>query len=430
LVSTKISITGLGHEGEGVGRVDGIATFIPGALPGETVLVNIKEKKKSFQRGSLEEILEPSPERIAAPCQVYEECGGCQLQHLDYNASLVWKKQRVEDALERIGKLSGVTVKPVLGMQEQWRYRNKVQLQAGEINGKLELGYYSKKSNRLVPFTDCLLISPLFNSIRAYLVNFFNENRITKANLEQVIIRYSPQTMEVMLGLVGTLPKLPWESVKKEFSQIKSIVAVNPKSRGVQVLLGAGTIRDQVFGNQFTLSLQSFSQVNPTQTEVLYAKTLEYAGLTGTEAVVDAYCGIGTITLALARRAKSAIGIEVVAQAVRDARENAKLNNINNVEFYAAPTEKILPELAEKGLKADVVVLDPPRSGCEKVALEAIVSINPKRIVYVSCDPATLARDLGFLQERGYRTLEVQPVDMFPWTAHVETVVLLKRKHS
>jgi 23S rRNA (uracil1939-C5)-methyltransferase len=248
--------------------------------------------------------------------------------------------------------------------------------------------------------------------------------------LEQVIIRYSPQTMEVMLGSVGTLPKLPWESVKKEFPEIKSILTVNPKSRGVHVLLGAGTIRDQVFGNQFTLSLQSFSQVNPTQTEVLYAKTLEYAGLTGTEAVVDAYCGIGTITLALARRAKSAIGIEVVAQAVRDARENAKLNNINNVEFYAAPTEKILPELAEKGLKADVVVLDPPRSGCEKVALEAIVSINPKRIVYVSCDPATLARDLGFLQERGYRTLEVQPVDMFPWTAHVETVVLLKRKHS
>lgn len=421
----KLVITGLGHEGEGVGRVDGKATFVPGALPGETVLADIVEKKKTFQRGLLVEVLERSRERIDAPCSVFEDCGGCQLQHLKYKAALDWKRTRVEDALRRIGKLDVVDVKPVLGMDSPWRYRNKVQLQAGQLEGKLTLGYYSHKTKRLVPFTDCLLIPTMFNNIRNYLVDFLNGHKVTPCRLQQVVIRYSPVTGELMAGFIGELPSLPWEQVLLDLPNIKSLVMFCPDTGKVRLLAGKETIQDWIFGSEFSLSFPSFVQINPDQTRVLYTKVLEYAGLTGQETVIDAYCGIGTITLALARSAQRAIGVEISQQAVRDARENARANGINNAGFHAAPAEKILPQLAAGGVKADVIVVDPPRKGCEQAALDAIVRMGPRRIVYVSCDPATLARDLCRLQDAGYPTLEVQPVDMFPWTAHVECIIMM-----
>lgn len=404
-----------------------MATFIPGALPGETVLAEIVQKKKSFQRGLLTEVLKPASDRIDAPCSVFEDCGGCQLQHLNYNASLAWKQSRVVGVLERIGKLPGVKVHPVLGMAEPWRYRNKVQLQGGRAGGKAALGYFSSKTNRLVPFADCLLLPQVFNRLKDYVQEFLHSNW-PGMRAKQVVIRRSAATGEVMLGVVGECPPLPWEDILNRFPQVKSIVVVDPAARQTRLVAGKSKIHDTIFGNHFMLSFQSFTQVNPTQTEVLYAKALEYAGLTGNQTVADVYCGIGTITLALAAQARKAVGVEIIQQAVLDARENARRNGVDNVEFYAGPAELVLPRLAAEGLRADVAVVDPPRAGCEQAALEAIVEMGPRRIVYVSCDPATLARDLAWLKERGYDPVEVQPVDMFPWTAHVETVVLIERK--
>ncbi len=423
----EVEITGLGHEGEGVGRAAGIVTFVPGALPGERVLAEIVERKKSFQRCRLAEVLRSSPKRINPPCSVFTECGGCQLQHLSYEASLDWKRGRVEDTLLRIGKLEGVKVNPVLGMENPWRYRNKVQLQAGTVDGKMALGYYSHKTRRLVRFSDCLLVPPVFNQLRDYLEEFLACQGVEPARLEQVVLRYSPATGEVMTGFVGELLNAQWGEILRDFPQVRSLVIADPKTGRVRVGAGGSEIRDEIFDRDFSLSFQSFVQVNPVQTEVLYQKALEYAGLTGIETVVDAYCGIGSITLALARAAKQVIGVEVAEQAVRDARKNARLNGVENVSFYASPAEEILPRLAAEGQKASVVVVDPPRRGCEEEALRAIVEMGPERIVYVSCDPATLARDLARLRLAGYQALEVQPVDMFPWTVHVETVTLLQK---
>ena len=425
----EVEITGLGHEGEGVGRAAGIVTFVPGALPGESTLAEIIERKKNFQRCRLVEVLRPSVQRAVPPCSVFGECGGCQLQHMSYQASLDWKRLRVQDTLSRIGKLGGVKVNPVLGMEDPWRYRNKVQLQAGILDGKTVLGYHSHKTRRLVRFDDCLLIPPLFNQLRGYLEGFLARH-IEPGKLEQVVLRYSPASGEVMAGLVGDLPDAPWGEIPRDFAQVKSVVIADPKTGKVKVGAGGSEIRDQIYGRDFTLSFHSFVQVNPVQTEVLYQKALEYAGLTGTETVVDAYCGIGTITLALARAAKEVIGVEVSDQAVQDARENARLNRVENAVFYASPAEEVLPRLAAEGQKASVVVVDPPRRGCEEEALRAVVEMGPERIIYVSCDPATLARDLARLQLADYQALEVQPVDMFPWTAHVESIIMMTNSGS
>ena len=420
----EVEITGLGHEGEGVGRAAGIVTFVAGALPGETALAEVVERKKSFQRCRLVKVLRPSAQRATPPCSVFAECGGCQVQHMSYEDTLEWKRLRVDDTLQRIGKLEGVKVNPVLGMENPWRYRNKVQLQAGILDGKTVLGYYSHKTRRLVRFSDCLLVPPLFNQLRDFLEGFLARH-IKPGKLEHVVLRYSPVSGEVMAGFVGDLPDAPWGEIPRDFAQVKSVVIADPKSGRVRVGAGSSEIRDQIYGRDFTLSFHSFVQVNPAQTWVLYQKALEHAGLTGAERVVDAYCGIGTITLALAGAAKEVIGVEVSEQAVQDARENARLNRVENAVFYASPAEEILPRLAAEGQRASVVVVDPPRRGCEEEALRAIVEMGPERIVYVSCDPATLARDLARLQPEGYWPSEVQPMDMFPWTAHVESIIMM-----
>lgn len=255
----EVLITGLGHEGEGVGRLEGIATFVPGALPGEIVEIEVTEKKKNFQRGLLKRVVNPSPARIDAPCSVFEECGGCQLQHMSYDASLAWKRKRVEDVLQRIGKLTGVKVQPVLGMDNPWRYRNKAQLQVGPG----DLGYFSSKTNRLVPFDDCLLLPALFNEIKNSMVEFLGQEGHYP---QQVVFRYSSTEDEVMLGIVGQSPDLCWDRFLRKFSQIKSVVKLNPHSGEVKVLAGKSKIRDRIFGHDFMLSFQSFTQVNTLQT--------------------------------------------------------------------------------------------------------------------------------------------------------------------
>lgn len=444
----ELNIHGYGHEGEGVGRYRDFTVFVNGALQGEMVRVKISEVKKNFARGVLLEVVQPIPERTSPPCPAYRECGGCQLQHLNYPAQLAMKRQRVVDALERIGGLSGVKVQPVLGMNEPWYYRNKVQYPVGMAeDGTITLGFYRQGTHQIVPFAGCLLqpkdmnriVGGILSLIKEYGVPAYNEQSGTGL-LRHVLVRKGFGTGEVMVVLVTNGDNFPQgreiaRKIAEDFVEIKSIVQNINTSRGnvilgqeTRLLWGQETIVDELDGLRFKISPRSFFQVNPDQTRVLYGKAVEYAKLTGGETVVDAYCGVGSLTLFLARKAKRVFGIEVVPEAIRDAHENAAANQLTNTEFLVGETEKVLPELVAEGIRFDVGVVDPPRSGCERAVLESFAANGVGRIVYVSCNPSTLARDLKVLTELGYETREVQPVDMFPQTYHVESVCLIERK--
>lgn len=451
----EAQIIGIGHEGEGVGRVDGFTLFVPGALPGERVRVQVGKLKKQFGYARLVEVLERSAERVEPPCPVYDNCGGCQLQHLDYAAQLRWKRQTVVDSLERIGKLrmDAVTVHPTLGMDEPWRYRNKAQVpvgpdagaSAGEDGGAgLVTGFYALGSHRIVD-TEACLIQPERSNAAVQAVRriagelgiaAYDEERRSGV-LRHVVVRIGAATGELMIVLVTASDRLPHRdelcrrlaaampgvsSICQNVNAARTQVVFGEQTR---VLWGSDVIHDEIGGVRFAISARSFYQVNPAQTEVLYGKALEYAALTGEESVIDAYCGIGTISLFLARRARRVYGVEIVPEAVADARRNAALNGIGNVEFAVGAAETVMPRWREQGIAADVIVVDPPRKGCDPALLDTIVRMRPQRVVYVSCNPATLARDLRVLEDGGYRLVEVQPVDMFPWTAHVEAASLL-----
>jgi 23S rRNA (uracil1939-C5)-methyltransferase len=446
----ELPVHGYGHEGEGVGRYRDFTLFIPGALQGEVVRVRITEVKKNFARGVLTEVIQPIPERIQPLCSTAAECGGCQLQHLNYAAQLGMKRQRVVDAIERIGGLAGVTVHPVAGMAEPWHYRNKVQYPVGRAaDGTVAMGFYRQGTHQIVPMDGCLLQTEVINRIAAVLQKLIAEYQIPvydektgRGLLRHVLIRQGFTSGEVMVVLVINGEHIPRlrelvTSLATIEPGIKSVVQNINTSRG-NVILGAqtrliwgrNTIVDQLDGLQFKISPRSFFQVNPVQTEVLYNKAVEYAGLTGRETVVDAYCGVGSLTLFLARKAKTVYGIEVVPEAIRDAKENAVLNGIGNSQFLVGETEKVLPELVGEGIRFDVGVVDPPRSGCERTVFESFAANGVGKIVYVSCNPSTLARDLKVLAELGYRTVEIQPVDMFPQTFHVECIAKIVRNVS
>lgn len=443
----EIPITGYGHKGEGVGRYRDFTVFVTGALQGETVRVKITEVKKNFARGALVAVVRPVPERVAAPCPVYQECGGCQLQQMNYPAQLALKRQRVVDALERIGGLTGVTVHPVLGMDQPWFYRNKVQYPIGMTeDGQVKLGFYRQGTHRIVPLSGCLLQPEDMNRmagqiqslIQAYGVSVYNEQTGTGL-LRHVLIRKGFGTGEVMVVLVTNGAVFPQVQdlagkLAVQFPEIKSIMQNINTTRGnvilgrqTRLIWGKETIIDELDGLRFKISPRSFFQVNPYQTSVLYGKAVAYAGLDGAETVMDAYCGVGSLTLFLARKAQKVYGIEVVPEAIRDAKENANLNQLTNTEFRVGETEKVLPELVKQGIRFDVGVVDPPRSGCERSVLESFAANEVSRIIYVSCNPSTLARDLKLLTELGYWVREIQPVDLFPQTYHVETVVLMSR---
>jgi 23S rRNA (uracil1939-C5)-methyltransferase len=444
----EVTISGYGHEGEGVGRYHDFTIFITGALQGEAVQVKISEVKKNFARGIVTAVRQPAPERVAPLCPVAQECGGCQLQHLNYPAQLEMKRQRVVDAIERIGGLAGVTVHPVAGMAEPWHYRNKVQYPVGRgAGGTVAMGFYRQGTHRIVPIAGCILQPEAMNRIAAALLKLIAgrqipiyDERTGDGLLRHVLIRKGLASGEVMVVLVTNGGRLPHvtelaQSLTADFPEIKSIIQnINSKRGNVvlgsqtRLIWGKETIDDCFQGFRFKISPRSFFQVNPLQTQVLYGKAVEYAGLTGRETAVDAYCGVGSLTLFLARQAKVVYGIEVVPEAIRDAQENAALNGVVNTQFRVGKTETVLPALVRQGIRFDVGVVDPPRSGCERPVLESLVANQVGRIVYVSCNPSTLARDLQFLGELGYRTVEIQPVDMFPQTFHVECVALIERK--
>ena len=440
-----IEIEDLGHSGEGVGKIDGFTVFVHGAIPGDYVKIKLTTLKKNYGIGKIIEILRPSQDRVEPRCPLANICGGCQIMHMDYRAQLDIKRKRVEETLERIGKIN-TTVHPTIGMENPYEYRNKAQFPVGIVDGQAVLGFYKKGTHDIVPTDYCHIQAPvnieiikiIKEYIKKYDISVYNE-KTRKGLLRHVVTRVGFKTGELMIVLITNGKELPYkdeliEMLKTNIKGLKSIVHnINDKNTNVifgresRTIYGEDKISDYIGGLKFKISDQSFFQVNPIQTEKLYEKTLEYALLTGEENVFDIYCGTGSISLFLAQQAKKVIGVEVVETAIENAKENAKINNIHNTEFYVGKAEEVIPKLYEKGLKADVVVVDPPRKGCEEIVLETIAKMEPKRIVYVSCNPASLARDLAYLEERGYKTLEVQPVDMFGHTAHVECVIKIQR---
>lgn len=440
-----------GYEGEGIAKIDNkYPIFIEGALRGEKVKVRIVKVNKNFAYGKLMEVLEASEERVNPPCAIYKRCGGCKLQHASYKAQLDFKWDRVKDCVSKIGKLDPSIVKYPLGMENPWRYRNKVQLPIGLINGEVKIGFFAPRSHDIIDMESCLIQDEIGDKVVKLTREWIEKFNIRPYNVDgeydekgivrHIMIRRGFTTNEVMVVLVTNGEKLPHKEefvdlMVKNIPGIKSVIQnINSKKTNVilglesKTLWGEDTISDYIGDFRFNISPLSFFQVNPTQTEVLYGKALEYANLTGNEEVFDAYCGTGTITLFLSQKAKKVYGVEIIPQAIDNAWINAKENKVENVEFFVGESEVVIPDLINKGVKADVVVVDPPRKGCDKKLLDAITNIDAKKIVYVSCDPSTLGRDLKVLEENGYKTLEVQPVDMFPNTAHIENVAKLIKK--
>lgn len=463
-----IDIVGMTHEGQGVGRVEGYTLFVSGALPGDRVQAEVQSIGKSFGRARMAALVAASPDRIAAPCEIYEACGGCQLQHWGYAAQLRWKREHVAGVLARIGKLpvapleeatvgeaggresapdagrAPVVVHPVIGMDEPWRYRNKAQVpMAAGIGGHgLIGGFFEQGSHQVVDMEACLIQQEQNEeTVRAVKriarsLGYSAYDRATgRGLLRHVVVRHAEATGQRMVVLITNGRDMPHADelcglIREDIPGVASIcqnINTSPTSQvfgeETRVLWGNDVIYDEIGGITFAISARSFFQVNPTQTERIYRTAVDYAGLTGEETVIDAYCGIGTITLFLARHARRVYGVEIIPEAIEDARRNALLNHIANAEFAVGPAEVIMPQWQAEGVAPDVIVVDPPRKGCDPALLATMLELRPERIVYVSCDPATLARDLRVLEDGGYRTVEVQPVDMFPHTVHVECVV-------
>ena len=443
-----LEITDLGSSGEGIGKVDGFTLFVKDALIGDVIQAKIIKLKKNYGYGRLMEIVTPSPARVEARCLKARACGGCQIQPLDYEKQLEYKENKVGGLLERVGKIRDYVMEPIIGMEEPWHYRNKAQFPVGkDKDGKIITGFYAGRTHSIVPLDKCFIQHPLNEQIMSIVQRWMEEFNISsydevshKGLVRHIFTRIGKYTEEVMVCLVINGKKIPKEAELierlKQIPGIKSIcLNVNRENtnvilgKDIQCLWGQPYITDKIGEISYRISPLSFFQVNPIQTQKLYATALEYAGLTGKETVWDLYCGIGTISLFLAQAAKKVYGVEIVPEAIRDAQENARLNHIENAEFFVGKAEEVLPEQYEKnGVYADVIVVDPPRKGCDEKLLACMVQMAPETIVYVSCDPATLARDLNYLSNHGYKVKKVRCTDMFPHSVHVETVVLLSHK--
>lgn len=444
----EMTCESFGQDAQGVCRQDGIAVFVPGLLPGERARVRIVKPEKRYAFGRIEELLEKSPNRAEPFCPIYKRCGGCVCQHMTYETSLAFKRRQVQDLLERVGGLS-IEVPPVLGMAHPFGYRNKGAYPVAQVGGAPACGFFAPRSHDLVPLpqngcaiqgedsakaTQAVLAWMRQNNVPAY-------DELTGRGLVRHIMTRSTTHGELMVVLVVTRADIPKagqliELLKAAVSGLCSIcLSINSRRTNVilgtdiRVLWGKDTMEDTLCGLRFSVSPLSFFQVNPAQTEKLYGLALEYAGLTGSETVVDAYCGAGTISLLLTQKAKKVIGIEIVPEAIQNANENAVRNHIENAEFRVGATEDLLPRLIADGLRPDVIVLDPPRKGCDPAVLDAIIAAAPKRVVYVSCGAPTLARDAKLLAEGGYTAEKVQCVDMFCWTGAVETVMSLVQQN-
>ncbi|MBM5612250.1 23S rRNA (uracil(1939)-C(5))-methyltransferase RlmD [Listeria seeligeri] len=443
--SVEITIEDLTHDGNGVGKIDGYPLFIPNTLPGEKVTAKIIKLSKNYGFARMENLEVVSAERVEPPCAVYSKCGGCSLQHLSYVGQLAFKRNQVEETMKRIGKLN-VEVKETLGMENPWRYRNKSQVPVGFVNGKLTAGFYQKRSHEIIDMSTCLIQSEqgdfAVQKTREVLAKYGTEpydEKTGKGDIRHIMTRFAHTTGQLMLVLVTTKDRLPFkEEIIRDLTEqlaLTSIVQnINPQKTNVifgdrtKTLWGKDIIEDTIHGIRFAISARSFYQVNPLQTEVLYQQAIEAAELTGEETVIDAYCGIGSISLCLAKKAKHVYGVEIVDQAIQDARANAELNNLSNTTFETGKAEEVIPTWYKAGIVADVLVVDPPRKGCDEKLLQTILAMKPKKVVYVSCNPGTLARDMKILSDGGYEANLVQPVDMFPMTTHIEAVTVLNLK--
>ena len=452
----EIFIEDMGNEGEGIGKVCGYTFFVKDAVTGDRIKAKIIKLKKNYGYARLMQIIEPSKWRTEPVCPVARQCGGCQIQHLSYDMQLEWKRKKVENCIKRIGGFNDIEVEPVIGMSEPYYYRNKAQFPIGyDKKGKLVAGFYAGRTHNIIPYTECCIQHKCNSVILNVILKFMNEYNISAYDevkhsgiVRHVIIRVGKATSEVMVCIVVNGTKLEHSTklvdmlLKADIGEenIKSIcLNCNTEKTNVilgdkiNVLYGQPYITDCIDGIEYRISPLSFYQVNPIQTEKLYKLVLEMADLKGDEVVWDMYCGIGTISLFLARQAKMVYGVEIVPNAVKDAIINAKINKIENVEFFEGAAEDVVPSEYKKSggrLKADIVTLDPPRKGCDEKLLDTVVNMGAEKIVYVSCDPATLARDLRYLGDRGYEVKRVKPCDMFGQSYHVEVVTCLHRVDS
>jgi 23S rRNA (uracil1939-C5)-methyltransferase len=443
-----VDIVDVGQGGVGIGKHNGFTVFVEGGLIDDKLKVKITNSKKKYAVGEIIEIIDKSPYRVNRECdESLKECGGCQIQELDYKKQLDIKTNEVKQTISRIGKLENVVIHETIGMDIPFRYRNKAQFPIGKKNGETVLGFYKKKSHEIIPSNKCVIQHDLNDKIlqivKTYIDNYkisvYDESNHTGL-IRHLVTKIGFKTREVMVVLVINGNKLPNTQelvhvLKENIPGFKTLVVNINKDKTNAILgktnktiYGDGRINDYIGELVFEISPLSFFQVNPIQTEVLYNKALEYAKLKENDVVFDIYCGIGTISLFLAQKAKKVYGIEIVEDAIKDAKRNADLNNLNNTEFYAGKAEEVVPRLYKEGKKANVVVVDPPRKGCDERVLDTIVSMEPDRVVYVSCNPSTLARDLNYLDQKGYKCVEIQPVDMFPHTMHVECVALIEKK--
>lgn len=453
-----ITIEDIGAEGEGIGKVNGFTLFVKDAVVGDELLVKVMKIKKTYGYARIEKIVTPSTYRVTPKCEIAAKCGGCQIQQLSYEEQLRYKQNKVLNCLKRIGGIENPPIEPIVSMENPYHYRNKAQFPVGRsLSGEVVIGFYAGRTHSIIDTTKCYIGDESTEPIVACIRNFIKRQDISIYDEEKhqglvrhILLRVGFTSKELMICLVingNTLPSS--EKLVKELLECKDIpegfkvtsICLNKNTQKTNVILGEKII--PLYGNtyitdligeiQYQISPLSFYQVNPIQTKKLYDLALDYAGLTGNELVWDLYCGIGTISLFLAKKAKKVYGVEIIPQAIEDAKKNALLNGITNAEFFVGAAEDVLPMKYKESngkIYADVIVVDPPRKGCEESLLETIVAMEPKRVVYVSCDPATLARDLKYLIERGYQLRKVRPVDQFPHSVHVETVVLLSQQRA
>lgn len=444
-VVLNVKIEDYTDEGFGVAKVDGYVLFVPGTVAGEEAEVLVVKAGKSFGYGKLLQVLSPSPHRVEPACALARRCGGCAFWHLSYPEEVRLKAARVQQQLKRIGGLE-LEISPPIGAGEQTGYRNKAQFPIRQIKGSPVGGFYAAGSHGVVSGAPCAIQPEIFNEILNWTLAFMERRGIPAyeeqhytGTVRHLYLRRGEETGEILVCLVINAKKCPFKAVfakeiTEKFPQIRT-VAINYNHRNTNVVLGKetepvygpGYIEDILLGKRYRIAPQSFYQVNRKQTEVLYSKAIELAGLTGNERVLDLYCGIGTIGLSLAEKCKELVGVEIVPQAIENAKENARLNGVANAEFFCADAKEAAARFAAEGKKFDVIIVDPPRKGCDPTTLEAIAQMAPKRLIYVSCNSATLARDLKILEEKGFKTQSATPVDLFPRTHHVEAVALLVR---
>ncbi|MBQ9096966.1 MAG: 23S rRNA (uracil(1939)-C(5))-methyltransferase RlmD [Clostridia bacterium] len=438
--------SGYGADGEGICRVGDMVVFVPGALVGEKLNIKIVKVASSYAYGRIEEILSPSGERVESVCGAFKRCGGCDLLHMSYDEQMRFKSERMKDCIERIGKVE-TKILPIIGAESVTGYRNKVQLPVGISGGKTVCGYYAGRTHEIVENGGCFTGSEISEKVKEAVLDWMEEYSISaydetsgSGTVRHIIVRTSEITGQSMAVIVINKKNLPEKDALCEKLKALEITTalynINTKKTNVitgdktVILYGSGEIEDELCGLKFMISPLCFYQINRAQAQRLYEAALSGAEITREDTVFDLYCGIGTISLAAAKYAGQVVGVEINEESVLQARKNAKINGLSNTEFYCGDAGKVTAELYRQGKKADVIIVDPPRKGCSEDLLELIIKLSPKRVVYVSCNPATLARDLKFLEGNGYKTKNARAVDMFPGTCHVETVVLLQRQNT